>query len=71
MTMNPATNLLAEITEYLHADDVVRNASTPATRLAIAATLIRKIPRHGTPAQAGFRLRLEDELLLTPATDAP
>lgn len=68
--MNPATNLLDEITEYLHADTVVREAASPATSLAIAAALIRKIPRHGTPAQAGFRLRLEDELLRTAAADA-
>lgn len=67
--MNPMTNLLDEIAEYLHADDVLRGASSPGNSLAIAHTLIRKIPSRGSAAQHGFRLRLEDELLRSPATD--
>lgn len=65
--MNSPGNLIDEIAEYLAADAILRTATTPArTGLDIAAGLIRRVPRWpATPAQFGFRLRLEDEILCT------
>ena len=65
---NSCNTIAAEAAGYLMAEaEVLAPASTPGTRIAIAATLLRKLPVAGHDIHCGFRLRLEDEILSTAA----